>query len=397
MPLWSSGRMSASQAEDASSILVKGSGLPKSFSLATKVNIFLVLVLLFSLVVSQFNADAAPPSIRLTLAKAITETNNIINNSSLSVNYKSEKLSSKGRVSSYLDFSKDNLGNFRYLTYGSAQIAKERVFLGNYSYQAGSIATIEDDWLAAVRDLGLEEDFSTIKEPLSTLEKSSKLRSSLSNIFANNLYLAGPFLNLETSRSTIAINKIGKIYTLVFDLDKSCSTCKFYSSKNRALVTRVYKINNAGIITEISQSANKFALAEYGYKDNTLTYNIKFVYNAKITINSPTSKMLELEKLAESEGFAQVYLNKKTASLLNVLVEGIRFSITTNPGLDIFQEFGKLLDLERENGFTYKVLGKYMQIEFTSAALKGEMLYFCLGKVSLTGKDLITTGICPSI
>jgi hypothetical protein len=371
--------------------------LPKSFNLATKVNIFVVLVLLFSLVVSQFNADAAPPSIRLTIAKAITETNNIIYNSSLSVNYKSEKLSSKGRVSSYLDFSKDNLGNFRYLTYGSAQIAKERVFLDNYSYQAGSIATIEEDTLALVRELNLSQDFSTIKEPLSKLEKSSKLRSSLSNIFANNLYLYDPFLNLETSRSTIAINKIGKIYTLVFDLDKSCSTCKFYSSKNRALVTRVYKINNAGNITEISQSANKFALAEYGYKDNTLTYNIKFVYNAKITINSPTSKMLELEKLVESKEFAQLYFNRKTASLLNTLVEGIKVNMISNAGLDIFQEFSKLLESERENGFTYKELGKYMQIEFTSAALKGELLYFCLGKVSLTGKDLITTGICPSI
>jgi hypothetical protein len=394
MSLWSSGRMSASQAEDASSILVKGSGLPKSF---IRVNTFLLLAILLSFAVSPIRAQAAPPSIRLSIAKAVTETNNIISNSSLSVNYKSEKLSSKGRVSSYLDFSKDNLGNFRYLTYGSAQIAKERVFLGNYSYQAGSIASIEDDWLAAVRDLGLGEDFSTIKEPLSTLEKSSKLRSSLSNIFANNLYLADPFLNLETSRSTIAVNKIGKIYSLVFDLDKRCSTCKFYSSKNRALVTRVYKINNAGIITEIAQSANKFALEEYGYKENTLTYNIKFVYNAKISINPPTSKMLELEKLVESKEFAKVYYNKKIASLLNTLVEGIRFNIITNPGLDIFQELTKLIDLERENGFTFKVLGNYMQIEFTSADLKGEMLYFCLGKVSLTGKDLITTGICPSI
>jgi hypothetical protein len=361
------------------------------------VNTFLLLAILLSFAVSPIRAQAAPPSIRLSIAKAVTETNNIISNSSLSVNYKSEKLSSKGRVSSYLDFSKDNLGNFRYLTYGSAQIAKERVFLGNYSYQAGSIASIEDDWLAAVRDLGLGEDFSTIKEPLSTLEKSSKLRSSLSNIFANNLYLADPFLNLETSRSTIAVNKIGKIYSLVFDLDKRCSTCKFYSSKNRALVTRVYKINNAGIITEIAQSANKFALEEYGYKENTLTYNIKFVYNAKISINPPTSKMLELEKLVESKEFAKVYYNKKIASLLNTLVEGIRFNIITNPGLDIFQELTKLIDLERENGFTFKVLGNYMQIEFTSADLKGEMLYFCLGKVSLTGKDLITTGICPSI
>jgi hypothetical protein len=245
--------------------------------------------------------------------------------------------------------------------------------------------------------LGLEEDFSTIKEPLSPLEKSSKLRSSLSNIFANNLYLADPFLNLETSRSTIAINKIGKIYTLVFDLDKRCSTCKFYSTKNRALVTRVYKINNAGIITEMAQSANKFALEEYGYKENTLTYNIKFTYNAKISITASTSKMLELEKLIESKEFAQLYFNRKTTSLLNTLVEGIKVNMINNAGLDIFQEFSKLLESERKNGFTYKELGNYMQIEFTSAALKGELLYFCLGKVSLTGKDLITTGICPSI
>ena len=397
MPLWSSGRMSASQAEDASSILVKGSGLPKIFNFSIRTNTFLALSLLFSFAVLPIKAQAAPPTIRLSIAKAISETNNTISNSSLTVNYKSEKLSSRGRVSSFLDFTKDSLGNFRVLTYGSAQTAKERVFLDNFSYYAGNIASVEEDVLSAVRELSVEEDFSTIKEPLSSVEKSFKLRSSLSSIFANNLYLADPFLNLESSRSTISINKIGKIYTLVFDLDKRCSTCKFYSTKNRALVTRIYKINNAGSITEISQTANKFAIEEYGYKDNTLTYNIKFFYNAKMNINPPTSKMLEIEKLVASKEFAKVFYSKKTVSILNILVEGFRTKLITNPELDILQEFSKLLDLERENGFSYKEIGNYIQIDFTNASLKGELLSYCLGKVNFIGKDLISIGICPSI
>lgn len=394
MPLWSSGRMSASQAEDASSILVKGSTLSKLSFLSISIGTLVTFSLLASIVFLPVKAQAAAPSIRLSVSKAIVETNYLIANNSLSLNYKSEKLASRGRVSSFLDFSKDNIGNFRYLTYGSAQIAKERVFLDNYSYSAGSMASIEEELLIGVRDYNLPEDFSLLKEPLYTLEKSAKLSSSLNNILANNLWLTDPFMNLEISRSTIAVNKIGKIYTLVMDLDKRCNSCKFFSSKNRALVTRVYKINNDGIITEISQSANKFALEEYGYKDHTITYNIKFNFNSKVSITQPTSKILDFDKLLENNEFAINYNTKKVTALLNNLIEGLKSNVTSNKGLDLFQEVAKLLDAERASIFSYKVIGNYMQIEFTNASLKGKTIIYCLNANNLLNNELISIGTC---
>lgn len=340
--------------------------------------LFLALALSGLFLITPSLAIAAPTPLREIISSSTLASKAYLSSNEVSISYKGEKNTTKGRASVYYDFAKGSQGEYRLLSYGTGLLAREETALGGFLYTPGNINSLPDHYKLAVGDLSLPLNFTSLKESLSPFQIESRRNSVMESLLANNLNLVNSLSNLDSSRSTIMANKLGKTYKLAIDLDRNCNSCRYHNGKNRALIYRSYKINNKGIIVEITQEANVFAQEEYRGKDIVVKYTITFLYGAKFPYQAPQEKVLDVELLNQSKAFASIYYEKAVPNFLNAVIQRNSVILKNNNLTEFYKAVVESFSQFSGGVLVEKPAGLNLGVDFESIKVDGGVLHFCL-------------------
>ena len=351
--------------------------------------------ILLSLLAPDYS-NASITGIREIITNAIVKTTTNIDTARLGISFKRDFIKNGRNASSFVDYTKDENGNFHLLSYGTGLIASESTLVDNIYYKPIDISKLSPYTLAAIKSLELPTDFRYFADTVTPYQRKVLTSQSVNALLDENLLLKEPFANINIMLSTVVKSKIGITYNLAIDLDKNCKSCKFYNTNNRALVNRSYSINKDGLISSIVQMPNKYAVSEYGENSIIAKYYLNFNYSLNPKFYPPSGKILSSDMLNSNDAYYQADISKKISDEI-ISMLNISSSLLSSEDNTLFiNKLSDLLSLYDYPKIIITKVGESFEFSYSDSRLTGGLLLYCLNRPTLNDHLTLKLGSCST-